>query len=132
MTWLHPAEVTALRIRIHANAISTCSNWLSNFSIVMITPPACANLQWRIYVVFAVFDAAIIPCIWLFFPETGKRSLEEIDLIFAKGYAEKINPVKLSLEMPRVKGAEVDRALMKYLDHEDVENQRRASMASKA
>lgn len=27
MTWLYPAEVTGLRIRIHANALSTCSNW---------------------------------------------------------------------------------------------------------
>lgn len=77
---------------------------------------------------FAVFNAAIIPCVWFFFPETGKRSLEEIDLIFAKAYAENINPTKMSLEMPRVKGAELDRELRKYLDHEDVENQRRASM----
>lgn len=132
MTWLYPAEVTGLRIRIHANALSTCSNWLSNFLIVMITPPAFANLQWRTYVMFAVFNAAIIPCVWLFFPETGNRSLEEIDLIFAKGYAENINPVKLSLEMPRVKGIELDRELEKYLDHEDVENRRRASVGSKA
>lgn len=38
MTWLYPAEVTNLRIRIQANALSTCSNWMSNFLIVMITP----------------------------------------------------------------------------------------------
>lgn len=30
MTWLLPAELTNLRTRIHANAVSTCSNWLSN------------------------------------------------------------------------------------------------------
>lgn len=28
MTWLYPAEVTPLRIRAPANAISTASNWL--------------------------------------------------------------------------------------------------------
>lgn len=39
MTWLYPAEITSLRIRIQANALATCSNWLSNFVIVMITPP---------------------------------------------------------------------------------------------
>lgn len=132
MTWLYPAEVSSLRIRIHANALSTCSNWLSNFLIVMITPPAFANLQWRTYVVFAVFNAAIIPCVWFFFPETGKRSLEEIDLIFAKSYAENVNPVKLSLDMPHVKGIELDRELAKYLDHQDVESRRRASMGSEA
>lgn len=47
MTWLYPAEVTNLQTRIQANALSTCSNWLSNFLIVMITPPAFANLQYR-------------------------------------------------------------------------------------
>lgn len=30
MSWLLPAELTNLRTRIHANAVSTCSNWLSN------------------------------------------------------------------------------------------------------
>jgi hypothetical protein len=45
MTWLLPAELTNLRTRIHANAVSTIFNWLSNFVIVMITPPAFTNLQ---------------------------------------------------------------------------------------
>jgi sugar porter (SP) family MFS transporter len=49
MTWLYPAEVTNLQTRIQANALSTCSNWISNFLIVMITPPAFANLQYKTY-----------------------------------------------------------------------------------
>lgn len=31
MTWLYPAEVTPLRIRAPANALSTATNWLGNF-----------------------------------------------------------------------------------------------------
>lgn len=31
MTWLYPAEVTPLRIRAPANALSTATNWLFNF-----------------------------------------------------------------------------------------------------
>jgi hypothetical protein len=54
LTHLSPAEITNLRIRIQANALSTCSNWLSNFLIVMITPPAFANLQWKTYLIFGV------------------------------------------------------------------------------
>lgn len=96
-----------------------------------MTPPAFANLQWRTYDMFAVFNAAIILFVWLFFPETGNRSLEEIDLIFAKGNAENVNPVKLSLQMPRIKGVELDRELEEYLDHQDVESRRRASIESK-
>lgn len=33
MTWLYPAEVTPLRIRAAANAISTASNWAFNFMV---------------------------------------------------------------------------------------------------
>ncbi|EOA88184.1 uncharacterized protein SETTUDRAFT_160662 [Exserohilum turcica Et28A] len=83
MSWLYPAEITNLRIRIQANALSTCSNWISNFLIVMITPPAFANLSYNTYTMFAVFNAAIIPSVYFFFPEPKGRSLEELDVIFA-------------------------------------------------
>lgn len=130
MTWLYPAEVTNLAIRIQANALSTCSNWLSNFVIVMITPPAFANLQYRTYIIFAVLNAAIIPCVYFFFPETSRRSLEEIDLYFAKAYAEKVSPVKMSTQMPRYAAHELESELAKYFDADDVE--RRRSVVSRA
>lgn len=114
MTWLYPAEVTNLRTRIHANALSTCSNWLTNFLIVMITPPAFENLQYRTYIIFAVINALIIPCVYLFFPETRRRSLEEMDVIFAKAHHEQKNPVWTSLEMPQISGSELDQAMTRY------------------
>lgn len=121
MTWLYPAEVTNLRIRIHANALSTCSNWLSNFLIVMITPPAFANLEYRTYIMFAVFNFAIMPVVYFWFPETAKRSLEEIDLYFAKANAENVSPVKMARQMPRFRGAELDAELIKYFGAGDAE-----------
>lgn len=33
MTWLYPAEITPLRIRAPANALSTSSNWIFNFLV---------------------------------------------------------------------------------------------------
>lgn len=116
MTWLYPAEITNLRIRIQANALSTCSNWLSNFLIVMITPPAFANLQWRTYLMFAVFNAAILPCVWFFFPEPKGRSLEELDVIFASAHKDKVNPVKRAKEMPKLEGRQLESELIKYFD----------------
>jgi hypothetical protein len=115
-----PAEITNLRIRIQANALSTCSNWLSNFLIVMITPPAFANLQWKTYLMFAVFNAAIFPCVWLFFPEPKGRSLEELDVIFASAHAKKENPVKTAREAPRLQGPELERELERYFDTDAV------------
>ncbi|RSL82282.1 hypothetical protein CEP51_005283 [Fusarium floridanum] len=126
MTWLYPAEITNLRIRIQANALSTCSNWLSNFLIVMITPPAFANLGYRTYAMFAVFNAAIIPCVWLFFPEPKGRSLEELDVIFASAHFDKVNPVKRARDMRHIEGSELEGELDKYFgaSSEEIENAR--------
>lgn len=114
MTWLYPAEITNLRIRIQANALSTSSNWMSNFLIVMITPPAFANLGYQTYIIFAVFNAALIPCVYLFFPETKGRTLEELDVVFASANAQGISPVKQSLQMPKLAGDSLDRELARY------------------
>ncbi|KAM0515509.1 hypothetical protein ACHAPE_006035 [Trichoderma viride] len=84
MTWLYPAEITPLRTRAPANALSTSSNWIFNFLVVMITPVAFTNIKWKTYVVFAVLNAFIVPCVYFFFPETAYRSLEEMDTIFQK------------------------------------------------
>ncbi|WRT63908.1 uncharacterized protein IL334_000834 [Kwoniella shivajii] len=94
MTWLYPAEVTPLRIRAPANALSTASNWIFNFMVVMATGPMFANIGWGTYALFAVVNGVIIcPVVWFFFPETKKYSLEEIDIIFALGHNEKRSPV---------------------------------------
>ncbi|KAJ4984323.1 hypothetical protein SVAN01_10164 [Stagonosporopsis vannaccii] len=129
MTWLYPAEITNLRIRIQANALSTCSNWLSNFLIVMITPPAFDNLQYNTYTMFAVFNAALIPAVYFFFPEPKGRSLEELDVIFAKAHAEGVNPVKMAKKMPKLEGRDLDVEIARYWGG-DVEEVRRRSVAS--
>lgn len=36
MTWLYPAEITPLRIRAPANALSTASNWIFNFMVSFV------------------------------------------------------------------------------------------------
>ncbi|KAF3031566.1 hypothetical protein E8E12_002147 [Didymella heteroderae] len=129
MTWLYPAEITNLRIRIQANALSTCSNWLSNFLIVMITPPAFANLQHNTYTMFAVFNAALLPAVYFFFPEPKGRSLEELDVIFAKAHAEGISPVKTANRMPKLEGRDLDIEIARYWGG-DVEEARRRSVTS--
>ena len=50
--------------------------------VVMITPVAFNNIGWRTYLIFAVFNAAGVPIMYFFYPETKDRSLEEVDLIF--------------------------------------------------
>ncbi|KAJ6091423.1 hypothetical protein N7467_003392 [Penicillium canescens] len=99
MTWLYPAEIVPLRIRAPTNALSTSGNWIFNFMVVMITPVAFANIQWRTYVIFAVINAAIFPVVYFFYPETRYRSLEEMDDIFKKS-SNVFDVVSISLNEP--------------------------------
>ncbi|PLB50340.1 sugar transport protein [Aspergillus steynii IBT 23096] len=84
MTWLYPAEIVPLKIRAPANALATSSNWIFNFMVVMITPVAFQNIKYQTYIIFAVINAAIFPVVYFFYPETTRRSLEEMDRIFRK------------------------------------------------
>ena len=78
---------------------------------------------------FAVFNAAIIPCVYFFFPEPKGRRLEELDVIFAKANREKVNPVKMANEMPKLEGRELDVEIARYFGG-DVEEVRRRSVGS--
>lgn len=84
MTWLYPAEIVPLRIRAPANALSTSANWLFNFTVVMISPPAFTHIGYKTYIIFAVINFVIFPVVYFFYPETAYRSLEEMDTIFHK------------------------------------------------
>ncbi|KAF2170546.1 hypothetical protein M409DRAFT_64244 [Zasmidium cellare ATCC 36951] len=114
LPWLYPAEINPLKTRAKANAVSTVSNWLWNFFIVMITPVLIEKIGWGTYLFFAAMNAIFFPIIWFFYPETSQRSLEEIDLIFAKGYCEKMNYVRAAKELPRLSDEEVDARAREY------------------
>ncbi|KAJ8486897.1 hypothetical protein ONZ51_g4539 [Trametes cubensis] len=113
MVLLAPAEIVGLRIRAPANAFSTASNWTFNFMVVMVTGPAFNNISWRTYIVFASLNAFIIPIVYLFFPETAGRSLEDMDVVFALAYNEGVSPVKVSLrkDIPPAGSPEADEIL---------------------
>ncbi|KAI0069118.1 general substrate transporter [Artomyces pyxidatus] len=113
MTWLYPAEIVGLSIRAPANALSTASNWTFNFMVVMVTGPSFQNINWGTYIVFAGLNALIIPVVYLFFPETAGRSLEDMDLIFAIAHREGVSPVQISFRegLPSAGSPEADEIL---------------------
>ncbi|KAI0199870.1 hexose carrier protein [Astrocystis sublimbata] len=80
--WLLPAEYAPLAIRTKSAALATASNWIFTFLVVEITPVSIANIKWRTYIYFAVFNALFLPLIYFFYPETRKLSLEQIDKLF--------------------------------------------------
>ncbi|KAF7550635.1 hypothetical protein G7Z17_g5571 [Cylindrodendrum hubeiense] len=114
LPWLYPAEINPIKTRGKANAVSTCTNWLFNFLIVMVVPIMITNISWGTYLFFAVANACFFPILYFFYPETANRSLEEIDIIFAKGFVENMSYVKAAKEMPFLSHEEVEQEALRY------------------
>jgi hypothetical protein len=73
-----------------------------------ITPTMIASIGWRTYLVFAIFNMAFIPIIYLFYPETAGRSLEEIDVVFARAFVDKKSPVAVAKTMKKMTVRELE------------------------
>ena len=83
--WFYPSEVTTTRIRSKGQSLASFINWMCVFTVVQITPIAIGNIEWRTFIIFAVFNALWVPIIYCFFPETNGLELEDIDHLFDKG-----------------------------------------------
>ncbi|KIY62664.1 general substrate transporter [Cylindrobasidium torrendii FP15055 ss-10] len=83
--WLYPAEISTTRIRSRGSSLASFFNWMCVFAVVEMTPPAIENIGWRVFIIFAVFNACWVPIVYFFFPETRGLELEAIDHIFEKG-----------------------------------------------
>ncbi|EAU81684.2 hexose carrier protein [Coprinopsis cinerea okayama7 len=80
--WLYPTEINSLSMRAKGAGLATASNWLSNYIVVQITPPGIASLGWKFYLIWTFFNFIFIPIIWLIYPETANRHLEDIDKLY--------------------------------------------------
>lgn len=80
--WALPAEIFPSSLRAKGVALSTCSNWLNNFIVGLITPPLVQNTGFGAYTFFATF--CLLSLVWtqLFVPETRGRTLEQMDHVF--------------------------------------------------
>lgn len=63
-------------------ALSTSGNWAFNTCLGAFVPPAFANIKWKTYVVFGVFNLAAFIHALILFPETAGKTLEETEAMF--------------------------------------------------
>lgn len=73
-----------------ANAIplTAATQWLFNFVITKVTPEAINSIGWRTFLMFAIFCLAMSIFAFFFIPETKRRTLEEMDVLFGTVDAE--------------------------------------------
>lgn len=118
--WLYPPEISSLLLRAQTNALSTSCNWIFNFLVVMITPIAFQNISYYTYTIFACINILIAPMIYIFYPETSGRTLEEMDAIFnATPVWRPWEVVRIEKNMPRRDDNNVEDLEKPYTDHLD-------------
>lgn len=108
LPWIYPPEINPMRTRTVATAVSTCTNWITNFGVVMFTPIFMDTSAWGAYLFFAVMNYLFVPIIFFFYPETAGRSLEEIDIIFAKAHADGRQPWRVAATLPKLSYKEIE------------------------
>lgn len=79
---VYPPELYPLHVRAKAVALSTSANWAVNFALVYVVPYAFAQIQWKVYLIFAVFCAVMFIHVFFLFPETSQKPLEQVDQMF--------------------------------------------------
>ncbi|OJJ70209.1 hypothetical protein ASPBRDRAFT_208843 [Aspergillus brasiliensis CBS 101740] len=80
--WALPAEVFPNASRSKGVALATCTIWLSDFIVGVVTPSMLSDIGYRTYVFYAVM--CTLAGVWavLLVPETSGKTLEEIDGLF--------------------------------------------------
>jgi hypothetical protein len=92
-------EIFPSRIREIGVAVGAGSQWLFNFMMSQITPYAIDNIGWRTFLMFAIFNYAIIVYSYFVLRETAGKSLEEMEVVF--GNVERLPDVKDVADEPR-------------------------------
>ncbi|KAJ6178201.1 hypothetical protein N7519_008662 [Penicillium mononematosum] len=63
-------------------AVSTATNWITNFAIVGTTPLGIQSIGWKFWIVWTILNAVFLPIIYFLYPKTANRTLEEMDAYY--------------------------------------------------
>ncbi|KAL5461178.1 hypothetical protein PMIN06_002366 [Paraphaeosphaeria minitans] len=80
--WIYCSEVFPLKYRAKGVGLSAATNWIFNFALAYFLPPAFKNITWKTYIIFGVFCTVMTVHIFFTYPETARKTLEEIDVVF--------------------------------------------------
>ncbi|KAK1237384.1 hypothetical protein MKX08_003009 [Trichoderma sp. CBMAI-0020] len=82
VSWTYPPELFPLRLRGKGVAMATSGNWAFNTALGLFTPVAFANIKWKTYLIFGIFNTVAFFHVLFLFPETAGKTLEETEAMF--------------------------------------------------
>jgi hypothetical protein len=80
--WIYPPEILPLKTRAKGASLAAAADFLGNFLVVEITPPALKNIGYKTYIIFAVLNIVNAIIVWAVYPETAGQTLESVDRMF--------------------------------------------------
>ncbi|KAM0457358.1 hypothetical protein ACHAO4_003156 [Trichoderma viride] len=83
IAWLVMGETFALRTRAKQAALTTASNWLGNFMIGLLTPPASRGIDFRFGFILASANLIAGALVYFFLYESTLLSLESVDIMYS-------------------------------------------------
>ncbi|OQE39140.1 hypothetical protein PENCOP_c007G03414 [Penicillium coprophilum] len=105
--WAYPPEIIPLYIRSKSVSLATFFNWACNFALTFFSPPGFQHIQYKMYFVFGTCCFAAAIHVFLLFPETCGKSLEEIDASFNNesiwAFKAKSVPSRLAVDIEQAK-----------------------------
>ncbi|TDZ24460.1 Lactose permease [Colletotrichum orbiculare MAFF 240422] len=78
----YPTELMPYTLRGRGLTVSLGSTFVGLIVGQFLNPIGMANLGWRYYIVFCCILAVVLVLVWLLFPETKGRTLEQIAEVF--------------------------------------------------
>lgn len=72
--FLYASEIAPAKQRAAVCGISTAVSWAFNFLVAEVTPVAFTDIHWKYFIVYCALNAAWVPIVYFFFPETKGKS----------------------------------------------------------
>lgn len=83
IAWIVMGETFALRTRAKQAALATAANWLGNFMIGLLTPPATRCIDFRFGFILASANLLAGALVYFFLYESTLLSLESVDIMYS-------------------------------------------------
>jgi len=82
--WVYCTEIFPLSMRSKGTSITTAAQWGTNCIVSFLVPVFLESITYGTYLIFGGFCVFMGFVIYLFYPETKGKSLEDMDVVFGR------------------------------------------------
>jgi len=83
--WVYGSEIFPTAIRAQGLSLAASAGSIGSIVVAQVWPVGIQNLGSKIYFFFMAINLVCVPVVYLLYPETKGRSLEDMDALFRGG-----------------------------------------------